>query len=510
MKLHTLGSLFNTKNFDLYQLLISFNFLVLLLILSTLSIPSSAGFFDIQAIYYDGSVSFIDRTSVFLAVILSVMVHFSLIRAKEYSNIFVFILNYYFITYYLLRFATLSLTGYSSIFDSYLEPPDLYTFNITLSFLILANSAIYLGFGLFSRKIFSINIDRSFNPPPSFLNLLLGAFFIAICLEGTNSLGFILSYLPHHANFLILFVSPILFLFIGLITFVVYHRNISRTYCSLFILISLLYLALSISGGGKSIIIFIVETTFIILAAIKITITRKEVVKMILIIPIFITLLYFIFALAVDIRAAKVSISPDDTRSFRELAIENFFKRGFQSSDSIIPSIFNRVGYLDVIVNINKNQKEYSKHLNLKTLKNSFVDNILTPGFDVYDQPKHANSLVFVYKNINEGKISKKFVSDGTAYQSDIFTIYGELFLYFSWFSLLFLSLWAFVGLNLMNYLTIVNNKYLSTALKISLLLFVGRSYQSMGMDWVLHEIIPFLAIVYIFGFVAARVKKYD
>ena len=485
--------------------------MVLLLILSTLCIPSTASFFDFQAIYYNGNVSYLDRSSVFLAVILSVMVHFSLVRAKLRSNIFVLIINYYFIFYYLLRFVTLSLTGYSSIFNDYLEVTDLDNFNLTLCFLIFANSAIYLGFGLFSRKSFSLNIDRNFTPTPLLLNIILGVFFIAICIEGSDLFHYALNFLPRFFNPIILFLSPILFLFIGLVIFVIYYRNISRTYCSLFILVIFFYISISVYNGGKSIPIFTVETIFIILGALNTRIAIKQLMLFVTIVPLFVAFIYLVFVFATDLRASKSSIQPDEPRTYQEVAIDSFIERGFQSSDQFIKIIFNRAGYLDPVVNIYQHKEEYSKHINIKTLKNSFVDNILTPGFDLYDQPKHANALVFIYKNsLNEGKISKKFVSEGTHYQSDIFTLYGEMFLYFSWFSLLFIFLWAFVGLKLMIYLTKFKRDFLSSTLMMTLLLFVGRSYQSMGMDWLAHEIVPFLSIALIFGFVANKVKKYD
>jgi len=81
--------------------------------------------------------------------------------------------------------------------------------------------------------------------------------------------------------------------------------------------------------------------------------------------------------------------------------IEEYTLRSVEKSgDLLLPKIFDRVGFLDFSSEIIANSKHYSNVINMTSYGKSIVDNIFTPGFDVYDQPKISNSLRFVYNPV--------------------------------------------------------------------------------------------------------------
>lgn len=94
---------------------------------------------------------------------------------------------------------------------------------------------------------------------------------------------------------------------------------------------------------------------------------------------------------------------------------------------------FARLGYFDFGAEIFAHKKEYQSIFNFNFYAKSIVDNLLTPGFDLFDTPKVTNSLVFYYGFI--GIPSKIYITPDN-YQSDQIDIYSE---FYSLFGSLFL-----------------------------------------------------------------------
>lgn len=173
------------------------------------------------------------------------------------------------------------------------------------------------------------------------------------------------------------------------------------------------------------------------------------------------------------------------------------FKEAFFSEDKeiILAPIFGRIAFLDFAAEIIANQKQYGKVFRLDYYAKSIVDNVLTPGFDVFDTPKAANSLTFIYNK--NGELKKSRVSD--FYQSDEFTIYGEFYALFGkWLSIvpLFFISFAFKRL----YVTITDKNLFFFYLKKAFMLYVFFTLlNSFGMDWLLFDVIGILFTYLIF-----------
>jgi hypothetical protein len=134
--------------------------------------------------------------------------------------------------------------------------------------------------------------------------------------------------------------------------------------------------------------------------------------------------------------------------------------------------------------------------LNLPAYFKSIVDNDLTPGFDVYDQPKTATALQFVYRGW--GVPSKEDVAE--VYQSDQLGIYGEFYALFGYGSCLMLFLTAYLLKLLFVHLRSVSPFVLAMKRVVVLFVFVDLLH-SYGIDWVIQETIPLAAAIFIYGF---------
>ena len=141
--------------------------------------------------------------------------------------------------------------------------------------------------------------------------------------------------------------------------------------------------------------------------------------------------------------------------------------------------------------------------LNFEYYLMSIFDNVLSPGFNLFDTPKFANALIFIYDN--KGPPSFKSLISGN-YQSDQLTIFGEFYnLLGGWFSIgIFIILGYFLQkLILRN----SRNKfyfYLKNAFIINAFYILINSF---GLDWFLFNIISLFFSYSAFIFIL-RIKK--
>lgn len=99
----------------------------------------------------------------------------------------------------------------------------------------------------------------------------------------------------------------------------------------------------------------------------------------------------------------------------------------------VLRPMFDRTGYLDMAADTITNRDSYGQMINPVYYLKSVVDNVLTPGFDVFDVPKAANNAVSVYNNL---PLLKRSEVD-TFYQSDMFTLFGESYVFFGGYAAL-------------------------------------------------------------------------
>ena len=144
-----------------------------------------------------------------------------------------------------------------------------------------------------------------------------------------------------------------------------------------------------------------------------------------------------------------------------------------------------RIGFLDFSLDIIANAASYSAVLNLEYYLTSIVDNVLTPGFDIYDVPTATNALVSIYAG--NLAISKSNMPLG--YHSDQFGLFAELFVLFQWWSL---AIAFFLGVILT--MLFIKSQSLGFATRVMVLTFIVICFygllNSFGIDRFLQGLI--------------------
>lgn len=184
------------------------------------------------------------------------------------------------------------------------------------------------------------------------------------------------------------------------------------------------------------------------------------------------------------------------------VGIERLFGRVGDADHLISPAQFNRVfdrlGYLDFLVDAMKNHDRYGPVAGWSATMKSAVD-VLSPGFDVFDQPKTANAISYVYYESNEvpSRLNQSW------YQSDPFTCFGSYFLVFG-------PVLSLAAMGVSGYLFsrawrcgARAGSYSATLWRLGVLLsFVGWLY-GFGLDWFLEDAAKIALMI---GFVALMV----
>jgi hypothetical protein len=163
--------------------------------------------------------------------------------------------------------------------------------------------------------------------------------------------------------------------------------------------------------------------------------------------------------------------------------------------ETVLIPIFDRIGYLDYCAELIAHDKIYSPIFSYEYYAKSFIDNILTPGFDIYGIPKVSNSQRFIYNN--QGLPTKEKVDE--TYHSDEFTFYGESYvLYGKWFSLIPIFFIAFLFKRI--YVKLNDKNIFHLCVKRSIILMIFYYFMnSYGLDWVTALTIGFVSTYFLF-----------
>jgi len=151
--------------------------------------------------------------------------------------------------------------------------------------------------------------------------------------------------------------------------------------------------------------------------------------------------------------------------------------------------MFDRVGYLDMAADMIANSDKYNVVIDPIYYTKSVIDNVLTPGYDVFDVPRAANNTVSIYNNIP--LLNKSMVDN--YYQSDMFTIFGEFYVLFKgYFAVFACFLMGFFSKLLFEAINFSNMMWHYSFRAIFFKLYV-LSLWSFGLDWQLEDLLFFL-----------------
>lgn len=469
------------RSVDLNSILTGINWLVAgLLAYAAWCIPANA---------------YIDQRGDLLGILLCLETHAALWVERRQRDPFVILLAFATIFFYSFRIFTLALYEWSDVFDRF--PYDPADSNHALVFIIFANACIY--FGLYLAKLNDVRaVDsshwRARASTRIVLLLIFGIFYAYFSSTPDNDEPSAASRL---LGLLSLFLAPNTMILMSLAYFFLFRRTLTRNFSITIALLIALEMVVHTLMGSRSAILVIVQNCMFIGLAIggRIAFRRKFLGLGILMLPILAVLLVGTFAISTYNRTVRVVGAPFDLQKAIATAEDAAREQPLASSlDLILPPIFSRTGFFDFSAEIIAHRAQYRSVINLAAYGRSIVDNILTPGFDVFDQPKISIAMQFVYAGL--GEPSKLRAPE--FYQSDQLGIYGEFYGLFAYGCLPILFVGAYLLKRLYASLRSANPLVL-TMIRVAVLFAAERMIDSYGLDWTLEELIPLLVAIFLY-----------
>lgn len=439
---------------------------------------------------------YLDQTTIALAVVLGVQTHVALTIERRRRDPFVLLLAFEMVFYYSFRIFTLTLYPFSNVFDRYSYSAA--DSNYALVFILLANVFLYAGFFLAHSSRCAEGIDSRgwrATSPLAAVALLVAAILFGYFSNSYWNEGNV----PRVFGFLVLILAPSVVVLMALTYYFLYRRSLRRGVAfAIAALIALEIIVHTLVGSRSAIVGFILTAMMVVLAINgRIAFTRRFVAGGVLLMPVLVVLLVAAFAISTYNRAAKELGTSLEVGRAVQLA-QQFSERAPESSrlDVLVPPIAARAGFFDFSAEIIAHRDQYRGLFTLGTYGRSIVDNILTPGFDLYDQPKIANALQFVYRGWGTPSKAQSVES----YQSDQIGLYGEFYALFGYLSLPLLLVLAWTLKRA--YARTHSTNPLVFALQRLVLLFIFlHTLDSFGFDWTAAEVVPLVIAMVLYKF---------
>jgi len=405
-----------------------------------------------------------------------------LLSEKKNRDPFILIMSLNVSMFYIFRVVSLGLIPASaSVLLGELSPERI---NNTLLFIVFATWSMFGGF--ISAKTAAIDMQRAASVRHVDINIKVIITVFIIILAERIFFGFF--YFSTYGSSVITrmggYVSRIfndqLFIVAMFVVLLTKQKTISRQIYGIISILLIGYLVFTMFYGARGAMLTIgMAITYACLAVKQKVLIKKGYLLLIMITIIPASIFAFHFA-----SYARSITDPSAKKNMSEF-IHNVSEYKFEASDysELMQPVFNRTGFLDYAMELIANREAYSDVINVAYYYMSIIDR-LTPGFDVFGTPKASNCMRNVYKGY---EITETY----TSYQSDQFTLYGELYvLCGGYYSLLmfFIISWLFKRI----YMHIVARDDFNTYFSKAILLYVYDYYflNSFGMDWIVSDFI--------------------
>ena len=383
-----------------------------------------------------GKSEFIDAESIVLATFLAAQTHIALMIERRRRDPLVVVMVFFLVLYYSLRIFTLLLFPFSVVFGrfNYTAADS----NYALAFIVFANCFIYAG-------LYSVRGPR--DPTVQTIEWIPASpFRAAVILAGVvvmiYSRGVLWNpeSLPRIVQVVFVFLAQSVILLMAMAYFVVFRREMGRGMRLAFVAILILEAVLHTLAGSRSAFVYALQNLLIVVLAVHgvATIRRRTVVAGLVTLPITLAVLGLAFVVSTAVTAFRASGTSVSISQALDVSSQTASRVDRDYAVQLgLPLIFARAGFFDFSAEIIAHQAQYTSVINVSTYVKSVIDNVLTPGFDVYDQPKIANALHFIYDE--RGTPSKAASVEG--YQSDQVGMYGDLYTLFGYAALQSFSL---------------------------------------------------------------------
>ena len=436
---------------------------------------------------------FVDGKTAALGVALAVQTHIALWFERKHRDPLIILLALSMTFFFLLRLLTLNLYPFSIVFERYQY--NVRDTNFALIFILVANIFLYAGlyFGGFAGdRAIRRGLWKAIAPMRA-----VALMFVAITLAYFGGQYWNADNVPRVFNFLTIFIAQDIVLLMALAYYMVFKQSLSRNVGFLIAVMIVVDIVVHTLVGSRYGIVGTVQNYIWVTLAIGgcLQIRKKYFILGLALLPVIVALLVGSFAISTYNRAFRNGEGAIEVSRAVDLAIEGASEISVESTlDKVVPLIADRIGYFDYSAEIIAHRDEYASVINLSSYGKSIIDNVLTPGFDVYDQPKISNALQFVYAGL--GSPSKAQVSE--SYHSDQLGIYGEFYALFGYGSLPLFLLTAFLIKK--TYVGMRSENPFILVMKRTVVLFVFvKTIDSFGVDWTIVETLPRIAAIYIY-----------
>ena len=421
---------------------------------------------------------------------------------KRRRNPFILILVLVVTVFYMARIATiLHIPTSASLFQTAFitTAKDL---NYALIFILLSNASMFLGFYIGRKNnIIRKNITFSDDPVPKVHNAIiiiipcvLVQFFNVLNPEAFGRLTGYVQGIIYNQQIILLFTFTLL----------AYHYNkISLRIRTLFIVMILAIIILITLSGSRAGVLSMGMFLLMGILAVKqrIMISKKVILICLIMVPI--SMSFFVTATFKRQLGITKKVSVEHLYLAKEDEIFDFNR-----IEDYLAAIYYRLAFLDYSTVLIANRQNFAKIINVQYYVESIVDNVLTPGFDVFGTARASYALSYV--RIGLPIPHKDQIKE--AYQSDQMGIYGEYYVLFYgypalavFFFLAFMFQRAFVSFKTTNVLLFC----LYRAVLLNLFYIYMNSF---GTDWFLLDIVAAVITTFLFAryYVSNRKRKID
>ena len=471
-----------TSYLNINRILEIFNFFVVVLLIS---------------VFFTESLDnnpYINNISIILGLLLSLQTYVALKFEKKNSDPFVLIMAYLIIFFYELRIFTLAHFPFQDVFLRFdYFPSDT---NFALFYILIANIFILLGFSRIKLGSDISNLKLSYLPSKANLRIGFMMFVLSIIfsLYLQNSLPNFFSNLINiiYNNFL----TPNMILIVIAIYVISFRNNLPVTYKVLLVLGTLTIFVLQTLSYSRSGLLTLVDNILIIILVLlpRLRFRKKFVYLGFLFLPVFLFLSLLLFSISTLSRQTKGEDGLRITEKAKLLVDSRSIIQESRTYELYLGQAFSRAGYFDYSAELIAHNVRYKDVFTLQNYFKSIVDNILTPGFDIFDQPMLSNSLKYAEGNL--GSFSKKQEATDT-YHTDQFGLYGEVYNIFGYFSLIFLYFLAFYLKRLFVYKVSLNPVIVGLK-NFTILYIFYRLFNSFGIDWILMNLFTLTGSFYL------------
>ena len=435
---------------------------------------------------FDNDTLYTNGFTKILSAFLCVVIHFILNDARKNCNPLLCITAFELIFFYQLGVFSIGWSGIASYLDeANATPRDL---NLTLIFIICATILMWKGMHFNKHEICS---RSDFQPSRKFKVMSIIVFVSLLFLYLGNIPG--LSYLQ--AFVLLVFNVPGLLLF--LYSYYIRNSNILPKKSLLVVIAaSLLLILIKTLGGSRSgfLVVFMLLISALLVEN-RVLFKGKYVILGVVLVPVMV----FFYTYSSYLRMTESTFS--NTQDKIEMVSVVADNMSGDDLKTVLAPIVGRMSYLDGTCVSIKLEEGFSSFINPVYCIKSIVDNVLTPGFDVFDTPRMSLCMRFYH---NHQTNVKKSQSADMEYQSDVFTLYGEQFVMFrGWLGLI--GIYLICAYFKVLYLRFRHkDNYMLMAALVYLFSVVFNSY---GLDWFFLDVVSMMFSYYIVQFVLKKMN---